>query len=512
MLRRFNKYIAESSLFLAQMPEHGVVFTDDSLSGRLLLAGLIDPRRPEESPESFAVLFEMIFALFTPERMVGDHEFCWRAQFLLAAVLFREYDTTEWSPTGQGGVFFDSDYIENVPAWVVPEDLLRELISANLPALPGESFEHHVARYNQSLCLAAARGMLRARIACLAPAGYSAQMHQLYAHYVFKILIATSAYLEDWEAVLRGISLARRLNIVVGVATWSADRSEPRMLLGRMLPNDGADEPTFEPSVAADRPTDAADRPSEPADERPDARVDLRDTLILEYFIYETGGDNLIRCATEPRFTEGDADRVRGDNHYLAPHEVAALVQIGRQWEDPTAYKKLSSMSQEELDRSHISLQNVLLNAVAAGRDVPSEGYEEWLGNALFGVEISALIKSSSRLVVLPYNYLHNFPFHLLSPIRDQIESGALREIVVAPQLELMWRLLDRRPAERERCSCLFVGVNSDEIDADAEYETVRRSFPGADALIDERAQGITCWLQSRATTSSTLPVTEATR
>ena len=189
---------------------------------------------------------------------------------------------------------------------------------------------------------------------------------------MFKILIATSAYLEDWEAVLRGISLARRLNIVVGVATWFADRSEPRMLLGRMLPNDGADEPTFEPSVAADRPTDAADRPSEPADERPDARVDLRDTLILEYFIYETGGDNLIRCATEPRFTEGDADRVRGDNHYLAPHEVAALVQIGRQWEDPTAYKKLSSMSQEELDRSHISLQNVLLNAVAAGRDVPS--------------------------------------------------------------------------------------------------------------------------------------------
>ena len=49
------------------------------------------------------MLFEMIFALFTPERMVGDHEFCWRAQFLLAAVLFREYDTTSGHPPGKEG-------------------------------------------------------------------------------------------------------------------------------------------------------------------------------------------------------------------------------------------------------------------------------------------------------------------------------------------------------------------------------------------------------------------------
>jgi CHAT domain-containing protein len=90
--------------------------------------------------------------------------------------------------------------------------------------------------------------------------------------------------------------------------------------------------------------------------------------------------------------------------------------------------------------------------------------------------------------VVLPWNYLHNVPFHLLPEVRRRIDAGQLDEVVVSPDLALTHQLAHRTPASRSDASCLFIGIDSDEVDAGAEYAAVSDSFHRTKALLNRDA------------------------
>jgi CHAT domain-containing protein len=86
----------------------------------------------------------------------------------------------------------------------------------------------------------------------------------------------------------------------------------------------------------------------------------------------------------------------------------------------------------------------------------------------------------------VPFNYLHNIPYHLITSVRRLIDAGQLTEVVVAPTINTQTK--PSTVPRRERASCLFVGVNSPEVDADAEYEIVSSHFTEMSRLIDAEA------------------------
>jgi hypothetical protein len=113
-------------------------------------------------------------------------------------------------------------------------------------------------------------------------------------------------------------------------------------------------------------------------------------TLALQYFIYETGGDNVVRLLVA-------GATVHRSYRYLHPPDVGRLLSAGRHWQDPHALAELRGVE-------GISDFNLLMNVTAAMEDVPAEGYGAWLEDLLLGEEFEALVSDSQRLVVLPFN------------------------------------------------------------------------------------------------------------
>ncbi len=448
---RTEEYVQQGTIFLRAYPDHGMRFSAAILPARFLLARLV-----AEPEDMHPVLFQHVFDMCVDAEKLGDDEFAWRAKFLIATVLYARYEMTEWSPMPSGGgVFFDDDYMMNRPHWGVAEQVLEAAVSARMPARENEPAGRHLARFVLALTQDAAEVLLRRRIA-EPPPPRSASMHWAIAQDLFKLSIATAAYLDDAAEVLRRITLARRVNAAFSVTSWAGGRHKPGELLAVVAPSPDAIKP-----ARHDR-------------HEGDPAVIFPGTIVTEYFIYETGGDNLVRACITPR-------GAHITQRYLPPSEVSALLGLGRQWQDPQSLARLR-------DDPGVNLLGLVLNIAAAMTEVPEESYEEWLNDVLFDPDILAQAADCHRLVVMPYNYLHNVPFHLLPEVRRRIEAGQIDEVVVSPSLALSLRLAARTPVVRDAASCLFVGVNSAEVDADAEYAVVRRSFRRTDALLDGKA------------------------
>ena len=435
-----EKYVQRGTIFLRSYPDYGLGFSQASLPARFMLV-----RSVGEAQDMHPVLFQQIFDICMEAGMFGDDEFAWRAKFLLATVLYEHYQTTEWSPHPSGsGVFFDDDYLMNRPHWGVPESLLQAAVSARMPTYEGEPVKHHLARFTLSLTREAIETLLRLR-ATDPPPPRSAWMNWNFAQFPFKILLATAAYLDDPGEVLRCVTLARRVNAAFAVTSWVVGRHQPGELFAAVAPSPD--------SVQAHVPPG---------------------TILTEYFIYETGGDNLVRASITPA-------GARISQRYVPPSEVSGLVGIGRQWQDPHLLAELR-------DDPDVSLRNLLLNTAVAMTKVPDESYGEWLNDVLFDPDVFTHAPDCHRLVVMPWNYLHNVPFHLLPDIRRRIDAGQIDEVVVSPSLALSLRLADRTPVARDTASCLFVGINSAEVDVGVEYAVVREAFRHTEALLDDSA------------------------
>jgi hypothetical protein len=438
---RVGEFLQECGMYLQEYPDQGVTFARSSLAPRAALANMMVRGGDEVHPD----IVRVVFSLVTEPGLIGDPEFSWRAKFLAATMLYPAYDTTEWSPTGDGGVFFDIDYLENTLAYVVPPSSLDSLVTELRPGLASESHERRCARFVLELVLASLDGLLELRSAYPPPAG-SAGLHWALAQSAFKILMATAAFLEDDDAFERGLELSRRLNVAFSVDGWTGETDDVQVLLGAVLGYHGRS---------------TADRGSRlPAE-----------TMLVEHFIYETGGDNLCR-----RVSTASGSRL--EYQYLAPSDVSRLLHVATQWQDPSALGALRGV--EGVDEF-----GLLMNAWSASAEVPAEGYGEWLGELVLGTDLESA-EAVSRLVVVPFNYLHNIPYHLIPSVRRLIDAGQLTEVVVATTVNTQ-----TRPStvwRRERASCLFVGVNSPEVDADGEYEIVSSHFTEMSRLIDAEA------------------------
>lgn len=194
----------------------------------------------------------------------------------------------------------------------------------------------------------------------------------------------------------------------------------------------------------------------------------------MDYFVYETGGDNLVRACLTPA-----AERL--SERYVPPDEVVKLVGLGAQWQDPEMFREVR-------DNPGVNPRHLMLEIMAASTEVPDDVYDDWLDDTLLGTDILGPAGDVHRLVVMSWNYLHNIPFHLLPEIRRRIDAGQLNEVVISPGVALTHRLATRTPVVRAGASCLFVGIDSDEVDAGAEFAAVRESFDRTEALLNHDA------------------------
>lgn len=138
--------------------------------------------------------------------------------------------------------------------------------------------------------------------------------------------------------------------------------------------------------------------------------------------------------------------------------------------DDPTAAPRARSAAmkvknKEFPDRIHPGLDDILLGPV---RD------------RLDGVE---------RLLVAPFNYLHNFPFHALDAIQERVSDGSLSEVVYVPSARLAVELGGRAHPAPVPERCLFIGyAASNDLPVDEELKLVSSRFAQTVALTGDDA------------------------
>jgi tetratricopeptide (TPR) repeat protein len=127
----------------------------------------------------------------------------------------------------------------------------------------------------------------------------------------------------------------------------------------------------------------------------------------------------------------------------------------------------------------------VLLQAHRPG-EMPPEGLTGDVDELLFR-GVSAEILAAACLVIVPFGYLRNVPFHALATVRNAIDHGSLRAIAYLPSVAPVGSL-GARPSARDS-RILFVAFDaSGDIDIDGELSIVRSAFPGATVIRDRDA------------------------
>jgi tetratricopeptide (TPR) repeat protein len=127
---------------------------------------------------------------------------------------------------------------------------------------------------------------------------------------------------------------------------------------------------------------------------------------------------------------------------------------------------------------------DLLLEAHAA-RNVPADGFTGRIDELLVG-GLGHLLDAAGWLVIVPFGYLNNLPFHALASVQDAVSRGAIRRITYLPSTAFVPRF-EARPASRARC--MFVGFDVfDDIDIDGELKIVSAAFPKVTVLRDREA------------------------
>jgi len=245
------------------------------------------------------------------------------------------------------------------------------------------------------------------------------------------------------------------------------------------------------------------------------------DGLAVEHVLYEVGTDYLVRVC---HAYGGSVISERS----IDSHEVVLLMLMSRQWEFPPSergtptdvqdsqYMKLvagrrdpRSLTKESLEvivwnqsfkdpwllahaqdpSDEHSMRRKLIAYLAASFTVPLEGYPQAADDIVFGDAVRSKPDDARRLVVVPFNYLNNLPFHLLSSVREAIDARRLEEVVIVPSVKLLLKAHKRIPARRDAARVLFVGLDVEgSIDANEEFRAIRETYPDTAKLVGEMA------------------------
>jgi tetratricopeptide (TPR) repeat protein len=126
----------------------------------------------------------------------------------------------------------------------------------------------------------------------------------------------------------------------------------------------------------------------------------------------------------------------------------------------------------------------VLLNAHHPG-EMPPEGLAGRVDELLFDT-IGSYLNSIENLVIVPFGYLRNVPFHALPALRQAVDRKTLVSIAYLPSPSFIPRVSSN---SNQPGRCLFVGVDpSGEIDVDGELSILASLLDTVTVLRDEDA------------------------
>lgn len=446
--------LQEKSFLLRAFPEAGIEIAPKTLGLRCALGDLLaDPGRPD--PGLVDDLLEV-----TDSQTELDAEWDWRVRYLLGALFASVYLEPFEGLEGGHTLLFDADYVEDHAFFLSPEGTeaaaLDALVVRRTPDLAGLPRDRRFARFALGLFQGAAGSLCAARRIRLAPAG-AAGVHWGLTRDLWRSAVESALFLGDPRAYATLTAAARCFNALVGLRGWFADGpADPAWCTARVKECFGAEKLLAAKSTAAWVPSP----PEEPG-------------LILDYFVFEKASDTLV-CGAYGT----EAWSVRRAR--LHPDTVTDLLAISLQWESPDAPSALPG------DAAPAEIRRRVWRSLLASRDVPRDHYPEAIERLLTDPAGSALDRAR-RVIVVPYGYLHNLPFHLLRPLVRQVRAGTLEEIVYLPSVAFLDPLAARHPVERGGARYLFVGGGAG-ISADEELRAVRRVVPDAETLMGERA------------------------
>jgi hypothetical protein len=435
--------LQEQSFLLRERPEAGIQFSPASLP---LLCAIGDLLRDRGAPD-----IPLVEDLLTEADNKGgtDLEIRWRLHYLLGALFASTYLETLEPIEGSTGLFFDADYVDD-HAFFVSRDseagrALEALLLRHRPELAAEPDTQRFARFAQTQFEKAAHQLCAARRLRLTPAK-AAPLNWGITQDLWRAYVDTTAYLKDFQAYTRAVASVRLYNALTGLRGWLGDS----------------------PGEAGRQAERLQHYFTVPAENSPDRSATERQ-LLLDYFVFEKASDTIVYGADAARHSEVGITRI-------SPDAVTDLVAVSRQWE------ARAGMDAKEV---FSSIRSIGLNPEGSLERAPSPLLEEL--DALLLGPVKEAIRRAGRLIIAPFGYLYNIPFHLLPTLRELIDQGILREVIYVPGTSFLPELRDRIPVDRRRASYLFVGGGMS-ISYEAELDAVRTLFPRVTALTGEQA------------------------
>lgn len=432
--------LQEESFLLREWPESGIQFSPDSLQLRCAIGDLI--RNRFELDISTA---EEVVTLSLKEKN-SRPEVAWRLHYLSGLLYGSTFLETLEGDGDSIGLFFDDDFMGDHALFVdQASDLGRALDSLLLHHHPEwneltvtQRFAHFALREFKK----AARKLCAARRLHLPPPK-AAPLHWAISQDLWRTYLETTALLRDFHATTQAIAFARYFNALVGLKGWF-DHAPP------------------DPEQQAERLGNFF---------YPPKRIEKisREEVLLDYFIFEKATDMVV-------FGVQTGDHQEVSKTQIPSDSVVELVEISRQWDTGTA----GAHQMQMLTSAYrgIDLQPSSRNQAAVRLQTL---------NRLLIDPVRETIGQCSRLLIAPFGYLYNIPFHLLPGIRELIDRGTLREIVYTPGVPFVSGIRQRMPADRRHVHYLFVG-GGDTISYQQELKAVRQLFPKVHTLTGKAA------------------------
>lgn len=418
---------------LANNPDCGVEFIENSLQLRAVLADAIIGKALDLY--DFERQVNTLFKVAADTCNMNNTELDWRAHYILGLLPYCTYceqigvdDRFHRNDRPSIVIFFAFD--PNGPKGEIVERLITKMNAC----IDEPSRIRRFARFAQSCFQRAAKVLSSSlKISGLSESLYIMNYQWYICEDLFRELVRTCLFLEDTSGYFSAVEQARHCYATIGskacTVGYSASTEAYLELLNKNVGLVNLDEVR---------------------------KVIGQNGVLLDYYIYEIVEDTIScgavsssRCILSEKFVNA----LCWDKN--EPSDLEMFIRTNKQWDKPDY--------------------------------IPTHRYPDRIDEILLGHHQGDLYKYS-RMVIVPFNYLHNVPFHALNLIQKLIDSHNIREIVYVPSIKFLLKVVRRTPKHRESLTSLFVGFPSAGISTEAEWEIIKNQFSHTKQLIGVNA------------------------
>lgn len=208
--------------------------------------------------------------------------------------------------------------------------------------------------------------------------------------------------------------------------------------------------------------------------------------LFLDYFITEIVEDRLLCVASGPHEEEQFESAVATKSDAAARGPLDAFLEVNALWLPPKRRVERLGAAMADLDDPNNAARARAYLMTMHHEDLPSEVHPD-LDEILLG-PVRHRLPTTERLLVMPFNYLHNFPFHALPSVRAALDGGALQEVVYVPSVRMALPV-EPPGASTSYGRCVFVGYTEyDDLPLEAERSIVQSRFEDTTVLVGRDA------------------------